>query len=304
MPSCNWPRESCVAEQPDAYGRVVVHSLEYTITYQCVNRCRGCNHFTFIQPKHMISVEQFRKDIDTVTGFAHADKFSLIGGECLLHPRITELLDIVNSAKIGDVVSLTTNGQLINKFGDELWSRLQRIEFGLYAGKGWSPITLGNLMDKVEANGLPSFFGLVGAHPQSVKAFVQNRVERHGKGWHYAINPGFHPTLSKDVAGEEEAQRRFARCLYGHVCVTIDQGFLYRCPESSFVPRLLLECDPNIDGVKIEGMDAKKFRAFVSKEDHLNSCHHCCSLENYFPWSEVPPETTREEWLELAMGEC
>ncbi len=301
MPSPRWPTERPISENLDSQGRVVVHSLEYTIIYQCVNRCRACNHFTFIQPEHAVKMEQFEEDLVAMARIAHCDKFSIIGGECLLHPKIVDLLDIANEVGIGDVVSLTSNGQLIDKFDARLWSRLQRIEFGLYAGKGWTVPKLNWLMDAVEAWGLPAFFGLVGPHDQLVADAVRFRVEKN-PAWAWSRNPGFHPTLTRESASEQEAQRRFARCLYGHVCVTMDQGYVFRCPQSSFVPGLLLGEEPTTDGRLIEGMSVQDFLRFVSKEDHLCSCHRCCSLENYFPWSEVPEDITPDAWLEQAMG--
>ena len=300
MPSANWPQEACVAKEPDLQGRVVVHSLEYTIVYQCTNRCRGCNHFTFIQPKHCVSVSQFRQDLEALTKIAHCDKFSLIGGECLLHPNIVELLDIVNEVKIGDLVSLTSNGQLFERYADELWSRLQRVEFGLYAGK-WSVSSMTKLMNTVERWDLPAFFGLVGPHEPALIKLVETRVGKNPQ-WRHVVNTGFHPTLTRETADDQEAQRRFSRCLYGHVCVTLDQGYLFRCPESSFVPSLLLGQDRCLDGKKLEGMKVDDFRQFVLCEQHLHSCHRCCSLENYFPWCEVAESTSKEEWLKLAMG--
>jgi hypothetical protein len=121
--------------------------------------------------------------------------------------------------------------------------------------------------------------------------------------WKCVHNLGFHPTLTHAHASEEEAQRRWSRCLYGHVCFTIDQGYLYRCPESSFVPGLVLGEDAHLDGKPISSFDATSFYRFALREDHLHSCHRCFSLEKYAPWTELPKDTSKSDWLDAACAD-
>ena len=303
MPSVNWPSESPNCEELDSLGRVLTYSLEYTITYKCVNHCSACNHFTHIQPKHFVSVEQFRKDVIQLSRICHCDKFSIIGGEALLHPNLLELLDIVKESKIGDMINITTNGQLIKTVGEEFLDKVDRIEMGIYGGK-WTYETLKEMLKTLEKHNIKScYYGFLGDWDIEIVNMARCFAERNkakGYDWITTVNKGFHYTLNHSRANEEEAQRRFTRCLYGHVCNTIDQGYIFRCPESSFIPALILGRYRGMDGLLIDQLTPEKLKKFFFKEIHTESCHYCCSLENYFPWHEVSLDTSKEEWLAKA----
>jgi len=234
-----------------------------------------------------------------MASISHCDKFSLIGGECLLHPNLLELLDIAKAYGIGDVVSLTTNGQLLDRYGKEFWSRLDRIEMGIYAGK-WDVESFGALLDTIQDWSIPAFLGMVGSHDPILLRMVQDHCKLNPKLWQTCSNSSFHPTLSSDYADEPEAQRRFTRCLYGHVCNTLDQGYVYRCPEACFIPTLYPTSIEKADRLVIQDLTAASFLDLVRAEEHLGTCHLCRSLECYFPWQEVPEGTTPEEWIRLA----
>lgn len=294
-----WPNEPAVNEELDFLGRVVVYSLEYTITYKCVNHCAACNHFTHIQPKHFISIEQFKEDLYGVAKVAHCDKFSLIGGEALLHPNLNILLDIINESDIGDMTNITSNGQLVNVIDENFLDKIDRIEFGIYSGK-WTLESLRYMLEKLEKHGIEScYYGLIGVFDSEIVKMCEEKAKNH-KDWVTTYSQNFHYTLNHTRADEKEAQRRFNRCLYGHVCNTLDQGYIYRCPESGLIPPLLLNMPRSTDALLIKDLTVENFREFVLREIHTETCHHCCATENYFPWHEVPLNTSREEWLRTA----
>jgi len=300
MPSSNWPKEKTYESELQG-GKCITHSIEYTITHNCINRCRGCNHFTYITPPHMVDLEEFRRDMTAMAAIAHCDKFSLIGGECLLHPNIVDLLRISNDSGIGDAVSLTTNAQLIGNMSEEFWNALDRIECGLYAGK-MTQEQIRYFLARIHEKDLSAFIGLIGEHELSTMVMVKEFCDAAPMTRAWTIGKQFHSTLSHDMSDETESRRKFDRCLYGHVCNTLDQGYVYRCPQAAFVPPLFFGEDRTYDGLPIASLTAESFLQFVASEEPPKSCKKCCALERYFKWEEVPEGTTREEWIRLAEG--
>jgi len=301
MPSPNFPREATYEKELSADGKCIVHSLEYTITHNCINNCRGCNHFTYITPPHMVELETFRKDMTALAKITHADKFSLIGGECLLHPNIVDLLTIANESGIADVVSLTTNAQLIHTMPDIFWDALDRIECGLYGGKMHTE-QIKYFLQKIHEQDLSAFIGLIGEHTLPTMVAVKEFCDASPETRRWTIGKQFHATITADLSDDADAARKFGRCLYGHVCNTLDQGYIYRCPQAAFVPTLFYGEDKSFDGLPVEGLTAQKFLEFVACENFPKSCRKCCALERYFDWEEVPAGTTPEEWIRLAEG--
>jgi hypothetical protein len=83
-------------------------------------------------------------------------------------------------------------------------------------------------------------------------------------------------------------------------CHTIEKGFLFKCPPSVFLPKVLNTKfrSPQIDGIKILDSPSfgEKLRAFLESPHPLASCRHCLgSVGKKISHSQV----RRSEWRQL-----
>lgn len=277
--------------------KINIPSVEVTVVYHCINRCAACNHFTILHDPYFVDIKTFKEDLDNINRLATVDKFSLIGGEALLHPQIVELLTLIQESGIAKKVNLTTNAQLIQNFDDDLWRAIDRIEMGIYAGKH-TPQSIQYIIDKCDKFGIERFFGFVGPHKDEMEILAKKLNSEHKPGKEAVINPGFHKTFRKDICNPIEQKRRFDRCLYGHVCNTIYNGYMYRCPQAYIIPKLFMNMSKETDGLFLETATIESLDNFLKSTRPPLACRRCCSLEHYFPWYEQPD---KELWFKEAM---
>src|SRR6202012_3133784 len=57
---------------------------------------------------------------------------TMVGGEPLLHPDIVELARIARQLRVAPVISLTTNGFLLPRMGDDFWQAIDALTISRY----------------------------------------------------------------------------------------------------------------------------------------------------------------------------
>jgi len=75
--------------------RVRVEAFELHVTEHCNLRCAHCCNTSPYLPEKTLSPESIASTLATMAGVLHADVFKIMGGEPLLHPRISEVLRVV-----------------------------------------------------------------------------------------------------------------------------------------------------------------------------------------------------------------
>ncbi|MDR0553492.1 MAG: radical SAM protein [Treponema sp.] len=96
--------------------------IEVHVTEHCNLNCAGCSHFSCLAGEEYLEPEQFEKDFKRLAELT--DRFfviKILGGEPLLHPRITEFFEIARKYFPTTAVQLTTNGILLTKMPEEFW---------------------------------------------------------------------------------------------------------------------------------------------------------------------------------------
>jgi len=243
-------------------GITSLRSLEADIARHCINSCANCNHFSPIQKRYFIDIDILKRDILTISKIFSFNKFSLLGGEPLLHPEIDEILEMVKSLNLFRQLGITTNGQLLNQMSEKFWTLFNRLEVDPYRGK------LGNHeLDLIR------------------KRCKQNNIELQ-------INDVsvFYKALSDGYQPAEMILDRFKRCGCKE-CFTICEGYLYRCARSMYIPSMFLDLETITDGIPLEGMSLDKFYKWINTIP--KSCNICSFGEVIEPWHEVP----RNKWI-------
>lgn len=91
--------------------------VEMEITNSCNNKCIFCYNETVCEEKKYMSLEKAIKIIDELKK-NEVFGIIIIGGECLLHKNITEIINYISSKNM--FVSIITNGGLLADKVDEL----------------------------------------------------------------------------------------------------------------------------------------------------------------------------------------
>lgn len=179
--------------------------LEANVVRHCTNRCSACSHAAPWAEHYTMHSEVLKRDLDLLAPFLHAQEFHIVGGEPLLHPDLEQIVDAVNASPISTLTVVSTNGKLLPQMGEWFWQKIDVLRLSIYAN-----------LDP----GIP-----VKAREQCEKNGV--RYDEMGMGKFFKQ---FHPSL--DGAS-------FKDCPWKNQCLTLHDGWLFRCPQYSVTPRSL-----------------------------------------------------------------
>lgn len=96
--------------------RPILPYVECDIVDHCNLNCRGCGHASNIAPVGFMDIDVFRKDMSRLSLlFENITKVRILGGEPLLHPRLTEFIRVARECFPRTDLRVATNGLLIPK---------------------------------------------------------------------------------------------------------------------------------------------------------------------------------------------
>lgn len=93
-------------------------NVDYHINDRCNLNCAHCNHFCPLVPNDVKdkSIEQITADLTLLSKFKeHIQTLALLGGEPLLHPKLSKICFIARKLFPTSEISITSNGTLVNK---------------------------------------------------------------------------------------------------------------------------------------------------------------------------------------------
>lgn len=235
-------------------------SLDVNITNRCTNRCANCSHAAPFSKTWWLDVNRLKEQLDAVAPFLKVDMLHILGGEPLLHKDLPEIIRICAESKIGKDVIVITNGTLLPQMKDDFWEAINgnSIRISRYQKLNIDPI----IQWLVEKN----------------KTYLIR--------WIYHNHFDFFMQFRTNPAAES-----FQSCIWKNKCLTLHEGWLYRCAQSCFWPGRFF---PFIqEGISLEGLTEEKLNSlFIQKP--IATCAYCDASNKKSKWHEV---STLEEWI-------
>jgi hypothetical protein len=213
-----------------------------------------------------MDLESLKRDLIAVSKVVSFKKFSMLGGEPLLHPQIDQFLIEVQQLNLFPVVSIVTNGQLLYKMTSTFWQNVRKLEVDIYPGK----------MDIIDIR------------------YIELMAKKHNVELLLVPYQRFYKSCSKNWPIADVIQQRYLRCPTVKECYAVENGYLYRCPQSAIIPGLFLGLDNRVDGLPLDGLTVDKLSEFIKRPTHLISCSRCSVADEYIPWHEA----SRDKWLD------
>ena len=103
------------------WRRPHLDELSIHIVDHCNLDCKGCGVLAPLAEKWFYDAAQIERDLSELAKKVQFAQIVLIGGETLLHPKLTELVQIVKRIYPKASVVITTNGILLPKMSDDFW---------------------------------------------------------------------------------------------------------------------------------------------------------------------------------------
>lgn len=242
--------------------------IEANITRHCNLRCVACSHASAFAKKHFMKPEDLERDLAVLSPILHVKTFLILGGEPLLHPQLTHIMDIVMNSGICDLPAVVTNGFLLPLMKDDFFDRLLSLHITAYP----------KLDRSILEDTRKRFAGKFALHISDVENFFTQFVVSDETGSTFEMCPWARPK------GEEPG------------CLTVHEGYIYLCPQSAFFPGEFGDDDqdPYVDGMSLSGVTEDSLSAFLNRTAPLETCSICNSYTNMVPWHECK---NIKEWM-------
>ena len=180
--------------------------FETDIAGHCNLNCKCCNHFSPLVEEYFVKPGIFEKDFSRLSELAGRknENIDLMGGEPLLHPEISKILDIARKYFDGPI-NIVTNGILLKKMDADFWEACKRNNINIKVTS--YPIKL----DHREIKRL--------AKKHSVKVYIRMQF----------MNKHVWCRLPKDMEGRQNIIDNINLCLVANFCIFLREGKLSTC---------------------------------------------------------------------------
>jgi hypothetical protein len=253
--------------------------IEVHVTEHCNLNCKGCNHFSCLAKEEYLEPSLFEKDFKRLSELSKKYfSIKILGGEPLLHPRITEFFDISRKYFPSTPVQITTNGILLATQPDEFWQNCYK-----------NNITISISQYPVNLN----------------KKEIKKNAKKHKVKIVYTgtTNEKRMCKMPLDLTGSQDFTKSFQKCAISWgCCVTLRESRIYTCCYAAHIKffnnyfNLNLEIcrDDFVDIFKVNNKD--EIISFLEKP--FPFCRFCKASEIKFArrWGISAKEIT--EWID------
>ena len=253
--------------------------VEVHVTEHCNLNCKGCNHFSSIAGEEYLDPGQFEKDFRRLAELSKTYfTIKILGGEPLLHPRITEFFDIARKYFPTTPIQVTTNGILLTGLQENFWQSCRRNNITVSVSQ--YPIRLNKKAIKASAQ----------AHRVKLVFSGSTAEDRMCK-------------IPLDLKGGQNMNRSHRKCpISWGCCVTVRDGRLYTCCFAAHIRFFNEYFGQNLVIGEKDYIDIHKAGSKEEIIDFLEKpfpfCRYCKTTETKFAqrWGITKKEIT--EWID------
>ncbi len=244
---------------------IVFHAVEH-----CNLGCKNCGHFCGIAEPEFADIEENRKDLIRLSQLFNLVKVQVMGGEPLLHDRVTDFLKNVKEIAPRAKLLLLTNGLLLPKMSDDFWLKT----------KEYSATIL------MSAYPVPNIDNIIKC--------ACDKARKFGVSFYFRKRVIFYKFLNPE--GTNDMVSTFNNCVYKS-CHTLKYGKISVCGTPFHMSHYNKKFNQNVplDGpvdIHDPSMTAEKIIESFTKP--MSACKYCKRL-NATPWGRGSKEMS--DWL-------
>lgn len=256
-----------------------LEQFQVHLTDKCNLNCKGCGHYCCIAPDaNLMNVEEYIEDIKQIKDkFWGVERLYLLGGEPLLHPRVSVIMEKTRMMFPDSDIRLSTNGLLLPVQDDSFFDTVKKynihIEISLY--EPTKKLLEESLAKLLKDKGVGETTILQGPRDQ----FFKKR-------------------LLKSNGDPEQA---YSNCISSH-CHFLRNGHLSVCPvvylDEIICEKFDLALRFEPDGVDLydENLNGWQINEILSRPSA--ACAYCNFQPEYFKWETSSAEKARlEDWV-------
>ncbi|MDR1933298.1 MAG: 4Fe-4S cluster-binding domain-containing protein [Spirochaetales bacterium] len=204
----------------------------------CNLNCRGCEHFSCIAEEKFLDPDTFDRDCARISELTQGqlDDISVLGGEPLLHPKLTEFLNIIRKYFKTCGIKIVTNGILLLKQKDEFWENCK--------------------LNNAEI--------IITVYPVKIDhEAIQDRAQKYGIKLRYWGDPGEITKWQRrplDLQGKQNINDSFRLCYMANGCIQLVDGKLYTCAVIAYIKYFNKYFNKNLEVTEQDYIDIYKVK--------------------------------------------
>lgn len=275
-------REKIYKEIDRCLWRITPHPflnhLVVDLVDHCNLNCRGCDHFAPVAKKYEIPVDVVIRDLKRMQELLpeRIQKIWLTGGEPLLHPHISKIIQATREIFPEHFIAVLTNGTLLTRQNTSFWQICH------------------NSNVQIQVTKYPIQFD----YNEAEKIAQQHRVKYVYYAGGTATKTLYHIPL--DVHGKQDPVDNFLHCSHAQECTMLKNGKLYPCTVAPSLSIFNKAFDYHIPLTELDGINIFKVKNGDEIMEKLSRPMSVCRFCNIKGRTEGHPwETSKkniEEW--------
>lgn len=262
----------------------MLHKLDIHIVDHCNLKCKSCTHFASLADEFYLDVDEYERDLTRISTLARQgggkglNEIYLIGGEPLLHPKLTEFFPITRNLFRDTKIIIITNGILLGEQDENFWKACRRSSIEIWV----TAYTLNIDYDAItqKAKEFDVFVGYI----------ATDRDEQGRKPW---------TKFTIDPEGKQYWVEAFSHCAISQ-CVALKHGRLYTCPIAAHIEYFNKTFNTNLELCEHDSIDIYKVDSAKAITDAMVKpipfCRYCKTKE-YQPCFWAPTKKDINEWI-------
>jgi MoaA/NifB/PqqE/SkfB family radical SAM enzyme len=202
------------------------------IADHCNINCKGCEHFSPLAPKHFVDIEKYENDCMRLAKLSGANdcgggggisEITLLGGEPLLNPQITDVIKISRSYFPAAAINIVTNGLPIKDQTKEFWDCCRTNDICIKISVYPVCIDYSFLIETAKKYGVQIQFR--GNVKLVSKNWKELPIEYMTENWRQ---------IPIDLEGRQNPKKSNALCYASNFCFQLVEGKLYKCWRTAY----------------------------------------------------------------------
>ncbi|MDR1485194.1 MAG: radical SAM protein [Planctomycetaceae bacterium] len=196
-------------------GRVRIRHLEVDIVKGCNLKYKFCTHVSPFR-KGYIPLEQLSEWFETWSKKIAPERFTILGGEPLLHPEVEKVIQIAGKYWKDSQILFVTNGMILTKKSHTVFDALRAVNARVYISKHFDDpeynLKFQEAIDCLEQSGI--HFQIFHSHQKWMGVYRIGKTETG---------------QDKPLPFNSDFNLAWKNCIASKKCVSLVNNRLYRC---------------------------------------------------------------------------
>ncbi len=296
----NKNKQENLFKKEDFYEINGLGGLTVAVSSHCNLNCKNCDVYAPLAKEEFVTYEQFSKDMEKIKELApdREISFAFMGGEPLLNPDLTKIINKSVELFPNSEKTILTNGILLDKMSDDFWDvvKTSNMDFGIT--KYPVDFNMEVIEEKAKKYGFKYHYDIVKSNKlyslKTREVIDENYNETEGFDWSQNI---------LDLKGTQNYIAKRFTCPHRGINVYA-RGNIYYCYVHAYIKAFIEYFKVDIpitkeDYIKIADVnDIKEIDDFLSTPKPLcrycKQCHNTCYGGEPLEWGFSKREIT--EW--------